>query len=63
MIKELPKDEFLYKNVEIYRPGRRPFAQMMVERYQAIRYGRKFFVIGLVIGLTPYIVHMNQWLK
>jgi hypothetical protein len=53
----------MIKNVEIYKADRRPYVEMMVERYQATKYSHKFFVFGLALGLTPYIVHMNQWLK
>lgn len=44
---------------ETYKADRRPYVEMMVERYQATRYDRKYFVIGLAIGLLPYLTH--QW--
>lgn len=47
------------KNVEVYKADRRPYVEMMVEKYQAVKYDRKFFVVGLAIGLLPYITH--QW--
>lgn len=47
---------------QIYKADRRPYVQMMVEKYQTTRYDHKFFVVGLGVGLLPYIVHMNQWL-
>jgi|TARA_R110001606_G_scaffold389666_1_gene555991 hypothetical protein len=42
-----------------YKADRRPYVQMIVERYQADRYDRKYFMVGLAIGLLPYIAH--QW--
>tara|TARA_R110001606_G_scaffold387289_1_gene551817 strand:+ start:567 stop:758 length:192 start_codon:yes stop_codon:yes gene_type:complete len=42
-----------------YKADRRPYAKMMVEKYQATRFDHKFFVIGFLIGLVPYIVHMK----
>jgi|11_taG_2_1085331.scaffolds.fasta_scaffold05604_7 hypothetical protein len=42
-----------------YKADRRPYVEMIVERYQATRYDRKYFIVGLVIGLLPYIIH--QW--
>lgn len=42
-----------------YKADRRPYVQMIVERYQADRYDRKYFMVGLAIGLLPYITH--QW--
>lgn len=42
-----------------YKADRRPFVEMMVERYQVNRYDRKYFMIGLALGLLPYIIH--QW--
>ena len=46
-----------------YKADRRPYVQMMVEKYESSRYDHKFFVFGLGVGLLPYIVHMNQWLR
>jgi hypothetical protein len=45
-----------------YKADRRPYVQMMVEKYESTRKDHKYFLIGLSIGLMPYIVHMNQWL-
>jgi hypothetical protein len=53
----------MIKGIEIYKADRRPFVQMMVERYQSTRYDHKFFVFGFVCGICPYVFHMNQWLK
>jgi hypothetical protein len=25
------------------------------------RFGRKFFLLGLVLGLTPYLIHIKIW--
>jgi len=47
------------KNQEVYKADRRPYVEMIIERYQATRYDRKYFIVGLVIGLLPYIIH--QW--
>jgi len=47
---------------EQYKADRRPYVQMMVERYHTTRKDHKYFLIGLSIGFMPYIVHMNQWL-
>ena len=52
----------MIKNIEVYRADRRPYVQMMVERYHTTRKDHKYFLIGLSIGFMPYIVHMNQWL-
>jgi len=52
----------MIKGVEVYKADRRPYVQMMINKYEATRYDHKFFVFGLVIGFIPYIVHMNQWL-
>ena len=45
-----------------YEANRRPYVKMMVEKYESTRKDHKYFLIGLSIGLIPYIVHMNQWL-
>ena len=45
-----------------YEADRRPYVKMMVEKYESTRKDHKYFLIGLSIGLMPYIVHMNQWL-
>ena len=45
-----------------YEADRRPYVKMMVEKYESTRKDHKYFLIGLSIGLIPYIVHMNQWL-
>ena len=45
-----------------YKADRRPYVQMMVERYHTTRKDHKYFLIGLSIGFMPYIAHMNQWL-
>ena len=47
---------------EQYKADRRPYVQMMVERYHTTRKDHKYFLIGLYIVFMPYIVHMNQWL-
>ena len=45
-----------------YEADRRLYVKMMVEKYESTRKDHKYFLIGLSIGLIPYIVHMNQWL-
>ena len=45
-----------------YEADRRPYEKMMVEKYESTRKDHKYFLIGLSIGLIPYIVHMNEWL-
>ena len=44
---------------QVYKADRRPHVQMMVEKYHATRYDHKFLVIGFLVGITPYIVHMK----
>tara|TARA_R100000541_G_scaffold14591_2_gene23957 strand:+ start:992 stop:1189 length:198 start_codon:yes stop_codon:yes gene_type:complete len=44
---------------ESYVADRKPFVQMVVEKYTATRYDQKFFVYGFLIGVTPYVVHMK----
>jgi hypothetical protein len=34
-----------------------------IETYKNPRKERKYFIIGLLIGYIPYIVHMQGWLK
>ena len=46
---------------EQYKADRRPYVQMMVERYHTTRKDHKYFLIGLAIGFMPYAVHM-EWL-
>jgi len=47
------------KNIQVYKADRRAYAQMVVDRYQATRYSYKFFLVGFVVGIIPYIVHMK----
>ena len=42
-----------------YMADRRPYAKMMVEKYESTRKDHKYFVIGFALGLVPYIVHMK----
>ena len=42
-----------------YEADRRPYVQMMVQKYESTRKDHKYFVIGLLLGLVPYIVHMK----
>jgi len=42
-----------------YEADRRPYVQMMVEKYVSTRKDHKYFVIGVLLGLVPYIVHMK----
>jgi hypothetical protein len=49
----------MIKGVEVFRADRRPYVQMMISKYKATRYDHKFFVVGFLIGLVPYIVHMK----
>jgi len=42
-----------------YKADRRPYVQMMVEKYESTRKDHKYFVIGFALGLVPYIVHMK----
>jgi hypothetical protein len=44
---------------QVYQADRRPYVQMMVEKYESTRKDHKYFVIGFLIGLVPYIVHMK----
>jgi hypothetical protein len=42
-----------------YEADRRPYVQMMVQKYESTRKDHKYFVIGVLLGLVPYIVHMK----
>lgn len=42
-----------------YKADRRPYVQMVVERYHTTRKDHKYFVIGFLLGLVPYIAHMK----
>tara|TARA_R100000951_G_scaffold115456_2_gene123572 strand:- start:966 stop:1157 length:192 start_codon:yes stop_codon:yes gene_type:complete len=42
-----------------YEADRRPKVQMFVEFYKASKYDHKFLLVGFLIGLVPYIVHMK----
>jgi len=44
-----------------YKADRRPYVQMMVERYHTTRKDHKYFLIGLAIGFMPFVVQM-EWL-
>lgn len=44
---------------QTYKADRRPYVQMMVEKYVSTRKDHKYFVIGVLLGLVPYIVHMK----
>ena len=44
---------------QVYQADRRPYVQMMVEKYESTRKDHKYFVVGVLFGLVPYIVHMK----
>ena len=42
------------------RLDKRYIPPIMVEHARN-RFGHKYFLVGLVIGLTPYLVHIKIW--
>jgi len=34
-----------------------------IEKFKSSLIGKKYFVLGLVIGLIPYVVHIQGWLR
>lgn len=42
-----------------YEADRRPYVQMMVQKYESTRKDHKYFVVGVLFGLVPYIIHMK----
>jgi hypothetical protein len=34
---------------------------ILVEKYKGNQYSVKFFLVGLSLGLAPYLIHIKVW--